>query len=152
MSRILSPVVIVLLLFTATACSAKKPPDQTAIRSKNILKVLRELSASYEKKDRSAFMSDVSEGFHDREAFEKSLSAVFAKYETIQFNIQYTKMLIMIEEKGQLKVSLNWDAEWLAAGKAPQKNGGRVTFVLEPGNFKLQSVDGKNPFIPAEKQ
>jgi len=152
MSRILSLAAVLLLLFTATACSAKKQPDQTAIRSKNIMLVLRELSASYEKKDHSAFMADVSASFRDREAFAKSLTVVFAKYGTIQFNIQYTKMLIMIEEKGQIKTSFNWEGEWLAAGKAPQKNSGRVTFVLDPGNFKLQSIDGKNPFIPAEKQ
>ncbi len=152
MRRILSLVTVLSILFFLSACSAKKPPDQTSIRSRNILMVLRELSTSYEKKDYSAFMADVSEGFRDREAFAKSLTAVFAKYETIQFNIQYTKMLIMIEEKGQLKASFNWDGEWLAAGKALQKNSGRATFALDPGNFKLQSIDGKNPFIPVEKQ
>jgi hypothetical protein len=94
----------------------------------------------------------VSDGFRDREAFAKSLNAVFAKYDTIRFNIQYTKMLIMIEEKGQIRTAFNWDAEWLAAGGALQKNGGRVTFVFDPGNFKLLSIDGKNPFVPAEKQ
>jgi len=152
MNRILSLVTVISLLFFLSACSSKKTPDQTSIRSKNILLVLRELSSSYEKKEHGAFMADVSEGFRDREAFAKSLAAVFAKYGTIQFNIQYTKMLIVVEEKGQIKASFNWDAEWLAAGKAPQKNSGRVTFAFDPGNFKLQSIDGKNPFIPLEKQ
>jgi hypothetical protein len=152
MSRILSLLAVAALLFTSSACSSKKPLEQSAIRSKNVLSVLRELNASYEKKDHSAFMSDVSGGFRDREAFSKSLTAVFAKYETIRFNIQYTKMLIMIEEKGQIRATFNWDAEWLAAGGTTQKNGGRVTLVFEPGSFKLQSIDGKNPFVPAEKQ
>ena len=152
MSRTLSLLVIAALLLTASACSSKKPPELSAIRSKNVLSALREMSASYEKKDLSAFMSDVSVGFRDREAFAKSLTAVFAKYETIRFNIQYTKMLIMIEEKGPIRATFNWDAEWLAAGGTTQKNGGRVTLVFDPGSFKLQSIDGKNPFVPAEKQ
>jgi hypothetical protein len=152
MSRILSLLTIAALLFTASACSSKKPLEQSAIRGKNVLSVLRELNASYEKKDHRAFMSDVSGGFRDREAFSKSLIAVFAKYDTIHLNIQFTKMLIMIEEKGQIRATFNWDAEWLAAGGATQKNGGRVTLVFEPGSFKLQSIDGKNPFVPAEKQ
>ena len=57
-------------------------------------------------------------------------------------------MLIMIEEKGAIKTTFNWDGEWLAAGGTTQKNGGRVTLVFEPGSFKLLSIDGKNPFVP----
>ena len=151
MSRMLSFLTILSLLLTSTACSAKKPLEPSALKSKNVLSVLKEMSASYEKKDLSAFLSDVSDGFRERETFAKSLTAVFAKYETIRFNIQYTKMLIMIEEKGQIRAAFNWDAEWLAAGGAMQKNGGRVTFAFDPGSFKLQSIDGKNPFVPVEK-
>jgi hypothetical protein len=152
MSRMLSFLAILSLLLTSTACSAKKPLDSSALKSKNVLSVLREMNTSYEKKDLSAFLSDVSDGFRERETFAKSLTAVFAKYEAIHFNIQYTKMLIMIEEKGQIRAAFNWDAEWLAAGGAMQKNGGRVTFVFDPGNFKLLAIDGKNPFVPVEKQ
>jgi hypothetical protein len=152
MSRMLSFLTILSLLLTSTACSAKKPLEPSALKSKNVLSVLKEMSASYEKKDLSAFLSDVSDGFRERETFAKSLTAVFAKYEAIHFNIQYTKMLIMIEEKGQIRAAFNWDAEWLAAGGAMQKNGGRVTFVFDPGNFKLLAIDGKNPFVPVEKQ
>jgi len=150
MSRILNCLLILSLLLTTSACSTKKPPDQTAVRSKNVLSVLKALNASYENKDHHAFMSDVSDSFRDREAFAKALSAVFTKYETIHLNMQYTKMLILIEAKGPIKISFNWDGEWISAGKLTQKNGGRVTFVLDPGSFKLQSIDGKNPFIPAE--
>jgi hypothetical protein len=152
MIRVLSVLTILSLLLTSTACSSKKPLDASALKSKNVLSVLKEMSASYEKKDLRTFLSDVSDGFRDREAFAKSLNAVFSRYDTIRFNIQYTKMLIMIEEKGQIRTAFNWDAEWLAAGGALQKNGGRVTFVFDPGNFKLLSIDGKNPFVPAEKQ
>jgi hypothetical protein len=136
------------LLCTTSACSAKKPPEQTAIKSKNILTALRDIDKAYEKKDLSSFMDNVAPGFQDRDALSKSLAGVFLKNETIRFNIQYTKMLIVVEEKGPIKATFNWDGEWLAVGGTTQKNGGRVTLIFDPGSFKLMSIDGKNPFVP----
>jgi hypothetical protein len=114
--------------------------------------LLRELSIAYEKKDHASFMANVSPVFQDREPFSKSLSTVFSNFETIRFNIQYARMLIMVEEKGPIKATFNWDAEWQAAGGTLQKNGGRITLVFEPGSFKLVSIDGKNPFIPQQRE
>lgn len=148
MKRFLSLVVLVGLLFTAQACSAKKPPEQTAVRSKNVLTVLRDLTRAYEKKDLAAFMTEISPNYGDRDTLSKSLATVFSKYQTIHFNIQYSKMLIMIDEKGQARASFNWDAEWLATGGTTQKNGARVTMVFDAGTFKLLSIDGKSPFVP----
>jgi hypothetical protein len=136
------------LLCTTSACSAKKTPEQTAIKSKNILTALRDIDKAYEKKDLSSFMDNVAPGFQDRESLSKSLAAVFLKNETIRFNIQYTKMLIVVEEKGPIKATFNWDGEWLAVGGTTQKNGGRVTLIFDPGSFKLMSIDGKDPFVP----
>ncbi len=136
------------LLCTTSACSAKKPPEQTAIKSKNILAALRDIDKAYEKKDLASFMDNVAPGFQDREALSKSLTGVFLKNETIRFNIQYTKMLITVEEKGPIKATFNWDGEWLAVGGTTQKNGGRVTLIFDPGSFKITSIDGKNPFVP----
>ncbi len=136
------------LLCTTSACSAKKPPEQTAIKSKNILTALRDIDKAYEKKDLSSFMDNVAPGFQDRDALSKSLADVFLKNETIRFNIQYTKMLIVVGEKGPIKVTFNWDGEWLAVGGTTQKNGGRVTLIFDPGSFKIASIDGKNPFVP----
>lgn len=150
MNRILSLLAITALLFTSSACGGKKPLEQSALKSKNVLSVLRDMNVAYEKKDSASFMANVSPVFQDREPFSKSLSAVFSQYETIRFNIQYTRMLIMVEEKGPIKATFNWDAEWLAAGGTLQKNGGRITLVFEPGSFKLVSIDGKNPFIPQQ--
>ena len=147
MKRLLSLLAITTLLFTTAAC-AKKLPEQTAIKGKNVLAALRDIGRTYEKKDLTSFMADVAPGFSDREALAASLATVFTTYETIRFNIQYTKMLIMVEEKGSIKASFNWDGEWLTANGSMQKNGGRVTLVFEPGNFKLTSIDGKNPFVP----
>jgi hypothetical protein len=56
-------------------------------------------------------------------------------------------MIIMIEQTSQMRVTFTWDAEWLASGGASVKDGGRVTMVFEPGDFKLLSIDGKNPFL-----
>jgi len=148
MNRILIFIITVMLLVTSTSSCAKKAPEQTAVKSKNVLAALRDLSKAYEKKDLAAFMAGVAPGYRDRDALAKSVNEVFAKYETIHFNIQYNRMLIMVEEKGMTKAVFNWDAEWLAAGGALQKNGGRITLVFEPGSVKLVSIDGKNPFVP----
>ncbi len=140
--------IIALLIITTSACSSKKTPDQSSIKTKNILSALRDIGKAYEKKDLSSFMDNVAPGYQDREALSSALAAVFLKNETIRFNIQYTKMLIMVQEKGPIKATLNWDGEWLAVGGTTQKNGGRVTLVFDPGSFKLMSIDGKNPFVP----
>jgi hypothetical protein len=148
MKRLFTLLAIGALLFTTSACSEKKPPEQAAVKSKNVLSSLRDIRSAYEKKDLSSFMNNVAPGYPGREALSKSLEAVFLKNETIRFNIQYTKMIILVEEKGPIKTTFNWDGEWLAVGGTTQKNGGRVTLVFDPGSFKLMSIDGKDPFVP----
>jgi hypothetical protein len=148
MKRLFALLFITALFFTTSACSEKKPPEPAAIKGKNALSALRDMRSAYEKKDLSSFMDNVAPGYQDREALSNSLAAVFLKNETIRFNIQYTKMLIMVQEKGPIKTTFNWDGEWLAVGGTTQKNGGRITLVFDPGSFKLMSIDGKNPFIP----
>jgi hypothetical protein len=148
MNRIISLLALTALLVVAPACSAKKTPDQSAVKGKNILAVLKTMRSAYEKKDLSSFMDNVAPGYPDREALSKSMADVFLKNETIHFNIQYTKMLITVEEKGAVKATFNWDGEWIAVGGTTQKNGGRVTLVFGPGNSKLMSIEGKDPFIP----
>jgi hypothetical protein len=146
MNRILSFCIVVMIL-ASSACSSKKPPEQAAVRSKNVLSNLRELSNAYEKKDLDAFMADVSAAYPDRDKFTKTLTTVFAKYETIRFNVQYAKMIIMIEQKGPIRATFTWNAEWTMSGGDIMKDGGRVTLVFDTGTFKLASVDGKNPFL-----
>jgi hypothetical protein len=150
MKRVLPYFIITALLFTAAACGEKKITDPSAIKSKNILSVLRDLSQSYEKKDLNAFMSNVADSYPEREAFSGALAGLFANYEAIHFSLQYTKMVIMVQDRGQIKVSCNWDAEWLAPKGTSQKSGGRVTYVFDPGSFKLVAIEGQNPFIPVE--
>ena len=148
MNRIVSLLAITLLLLTASACSAKKPPDQSALKGRSVLSTLKDLRSAYEKKDLSSFMNNVAPGYQDREALSKSLADVFVKNATILFNIQYTKMLITVEEKGPIKTTFNWDGEWTAVEGTTQKNGGRVTLVFEAEGFKLLSIEGKDPFVP----
>ena len=148
MKRLFTLLAIAALLFTTSACSEKKPLEPAAVKGKNVLSTLRDMRSAYEKKDLSSFMDNVAPGYQDREAFSRSLAALFLKTETIHFNIQFTKMLITVEEKGPIKATFNWDGEWLAVGGTTQKNGGLVTLVFEPGSFKLMSIDGKDPFVP----
>ena len=150
MNRILVLLIATTLLLTATACSEKKLPAVAAAKSKNMLTVLRELDNTYQKKDLAGFMAQVAPLYPDREALSSSLTAVFSKFETVSLNIQYTKMLITIEEKGKVRTTFNWDGAWHKAGGDVQKDGGRVTLIFAPGDFKLLAIEGKSPFVPTE--
>jgi hypothetical protein len=152
MNRIVSFFLISAFLLTATACGEKKITDPSAIKSKNILSVLKDLSQSYEKKELDAFMSNVADNYPERNGFSGALTGVFANNDAIHFNIQYTRMVILIQDRGQIKATFNWDAEWLAPKGTSQKNGGRATFIFEPTSFKLTAIEGQNPFIPVENK
>ncbi len=147
MHRLLPLTFLIALLVVSPACSSKKAPDQAATQSKNVLSALREMSRSYEKKDLDAFLSDVSPAYPDRAAFAKALTAVFGKYDAIQFNVQYGRLIILIAQKGPIRATFTWDAAWHMSGGAILKDGGRVTLVLDPDTFKLISVDGRNPYL-----
>ena len=148
MKRILIAVTACTVLFSSVACSAKKPPEPAAIRTKSALSALRDLSRAYESKDLSSFMAGVAPSFRDREGFEKNVSSVFAKYDAIQFSIQYTKMIIMIDAVNQAKATFTWEAEWKTAGGLSVKDGARGTLIFERKDNKLVAIEGKNPFIP----
>jgi len=147
MRRLAFPLFVILLLVVTPACTAKKPVEQSYWKSKNILSIVRDMTKSYEQKDLDAFLSHVSNTYTDRNVFEKSLAGVFAKYETIHFTIQYTKMIVVLEEKGRIRTTFTWNAEWMAANGNALKDGSRVTLVFEPGDFKLLAVEGKNPYL-----
>jgi hypothetical protein len=150
MKRIPLFFIIMAIVFSTSACSAKKPLDLSAVKTKNVLSVLKDLTQFYEAKNLDSFMAYVTTDYQERELFSRSLTEVFAKYKTIHFNIQYTRMLVTIQDRGQIKVSCNWDAEWVAPAGTSQKSGGRATFSFDQTNFKLVAIDGKNPFIPTE--
>jgi len=150
MNRFLSAFLILMLLIAAAACSGKKTLERSAVQSKNVLSVLKDMTQAYETKNLDSFLSNISQDYPERNKFSQSLADVFARYESIRFNIQYTKMLIMIQDKGQIKVLSNWDAEWTTSTGITSKGGGRITLSFSPDTFKLVAIDGKNPFIPVE--
>ena len=148
MNRLLSLAVLIAMLVSASACGGKKPPEQALAKSKNVLSTLRELNRSYDAKNLDAFMADVSDAYTGRDAFSRELGSVFKRSASVRLSIHYNKMVIMMDQTGKLKPTFTWDAEWVGADGASQKDGGRVTLVFESGSFKLLSVDGKNPFLP----
>jgi len=152
MNRIVIILIAATLLLSASACSEKKLPAVAAAKSKNMLTVLRDLNDTYQKKDLAGFMAQVAPLYPEREALSSSLTTVFGKFETVSLNIQYTKMLIMIEEKGKVRTTFNWDGAWHKAGGDVAKDGGRVTLIFAPGDFKLLAIEGKNPFVPTENK
>jgi len=147
MKRFFTLFILTAMLASATACSEKKAPEQISARSKSALSVLHDMTHAYETKDLNAFMTNVSGSYRDRDAFSKALGLVFAKYTTIRFTIHYTKILIMIEDRGLIKPTFTWDAEWIAPDGATMKDGGRITLGFEQGSVKLLTIEGRNPFL-----
>jgi hypothetical protein len=148
MNRFLSLLAVAVLLIAESACSSAKPPAPAAIQGSKIVASLKDLGNMYEKKNLPGFMSLISDNYPDRQAFSASVESVFSKYETVHFTIQYTRMFITVEDKGMTRAMFNWDSDWQTSGGDLQKNGGRATFVFDPNDAKLVSIDGKNPFIP----
>lgn len=152
MKRILSVTVTAILLFGISACGEKKPPEPSAYQGKKVLSVVRDLAQAYEKRDLGGFMDLVAKGYGGREAFEGSIRQVFSKYDSIHFTFQSAKMLVMVPDRGNIKAAVNWDGEWRTAKGGFSKDGGRVTLVFDPGDFRVLAIEGKNPFMPVEKQ
>ena len=151
MNRILSLFIAVLMFLPAVACSKKTPPTQAAVQAQGALLTLRDLTGAYEKKQLSSFMDKVSKDYPNRQAFSQSVAALFTKYDTIRFTVQYTKMVVMIDEKANIKMTFNWDGEWQTTGGKIVKDGGGVSFIFDPKGARLASLEGKNPFVPQEK-
>jgi len=152
MNRILSLIFAVLMFLSAVACSKKTPPTQAALQTQGALLTLRDLTGAYENKQLSSFMDKVSKDYPNRQAFSQSVAGTFTKYDTIRFTVHYTKLVVMIDEKANMKIRFNWDGEWQTTGGKIVKDGGGVSFVFDPKGARLLSLEGKNPFIPQESQ
>ncbi len=148
MNRLILLFFVSLLVVSSSACSEKKPPTDTAIKGHSVVAALEDMSHMYEMKNLPGFMNLVSENFKDRQTFASSIQVVFAKYETVRFTVQFTKMLIVIDNLGAPRADLNWDSEWQTEGGSILKNSGRGTFVFDSRDSKLVSIEGKNPFLP----
>ena len=111
---------------------------------------MRELVGAYEKRNIEAFTDKISTAYPDREGFEKSVDKIFSTYQSIHIKVHYTKIIVMVQEKGNIKAAFTWEGEWRTTGGRIVKDGARVTLVLDPGTYKLLGVDGKNLFIPSD--
>lgn len=140
--------VLILVFSLFSACSSAKPPAPAAVQGNKTIASLRDLSDFFQKRNHAGFMSLIADEFKDRKAFSASIQSVFSKYETVHFAIQYSKMVIMVEDKGMTRATFNWNSDWRTGGGSLQKNSGRATFVFDPENAKLISIEGTNPFIP----
>ncbi len=147
MKRLIALCLACLFLCSVSACAEKKVPELAAIRGKYILAELRGLTANYQNRNLDAFFKGVSPAYAGRDAFRTAVAGVFARYATIRFTVRPSRMEIMIDEQDQSKVTFTWDAEWMTAGGASLKDGGRATLVFEPVTYLLRAIDGKNPFL-----
>lgn len=148
MRRMLMFLGLVLIAFSTTACSTPKTPTVPAVQGSKVIATLKDLSSYYGKKNLSGFASLVSDDFKDRQSFTTSIQSVFSSYDAVQFTVQYTKMVIAIDDKGVPRATFNWESGWERAGGSILKNSGRATFVFEPKGAKLAAIEGKNPFTP----
>jgi hypothetical protein len=148
MTRFCSVLAVSLVLLATVACSSTKPPAPGAVQGNKIIAALKDLSGMYEKKNLPGFMNLISAQYKERQAFSSSIASVFLKYDSVQFSIQYSKMFITVEERGMTRATFNWESGWESPAAGILKNSGRITFVFNPTDATLVSIEGKNPFIP----
>lgn len=148
MNRLISALVLTVFFVSVSACSSAKPPAPETVQGNKIIASLKDLNSFYNKKNLAGFMNLVADTFKERKEFADAVGAVFSKYETVQFTIQYTRMFIMIEDKGMARATFNWDSGWQTADGSMLKNSGRTTFAFDPRDAKLVLIEGKSPFIP----
>jgi hypothetical protein len=111
---------------------------------------VRDLTGAYERRNLEAFMDKVAPAYPEREKFQTSVDKIFSAYQTIRFKLHYTKILVMVQDKGNIKATFTWEGEWQSSGGKIVKDGARVTLVFDPGTYKLLGIDGKNMFLPSD--
>jgi hypothetical protein len=144
-----SVLALVFLLFAALTSCAKEPLKDAGTLGESTLGAVRNLASAYARRDLDGFMERVAPAYPDRDAFRKSVDGVFSTYQSIRFTIQERKMLIESEFKGNIQATFTWEGEWKTSGGKILTDGARVTLVLDAKNFRLLSIEGKDPFLPA---
>ena len=150
MKRLFTFISVVCVMSVLFSCG-KTPLGPVGLQGENVLAAVQDLAKAYERRDLDTFMEKVSTAYPDREAFRTSVEKVFATYQSISFKLYYNKMLVMIQDKGNIKATFTWEGEWRSSGGKIVKDGARVTLVLDPGAYKLLAIEGKNPYLPSEK-
>ena len=141
---------ITLILALAISSCATAPIGKAGLQAEGTLTAIRDLTGTYEKRDIDTFMEKVALAYPERDAFRKSVEKIFATYQTIRFKLHFTKILVYVQDKGNIKAVFTWEGEWQTTGGKIVKDGARVTLVLDPGTYKLVGIDGKNMFIPSD--
>jgi hypothetical protein len=150
MKRLFTFISVVCVMSVLFSCG-KTPLGPVGLQGENVLAAVRDLAKAYERRDLDTFMEKVSTTYPDREAFQTSVEKVFATYQSISFKLYYNKMLVMIQDKGNIKATFTWEGEWRSSGGKIVKDGARVTLILDPGAYKLLAIEGKNPYLPSDK-
>jgi hypothetical protein len=150
MKRSLAAVITLVLALLISSCSGMAPLGKAGLQGEGVLAAIRDLTGAYERRDLDTFMDKISTAYPDREGFGKSVEKIFSTYQSIHLKLHYTKILVMVQEKGNSKATFTWEGEWQTTGGKIVKDGARVTLVFDPGTYKLLGIDGKNMFIPSD--
>ncbi len=149
MKHLLTAFVIIFFTVILSACSTV-PLGSAGLQGESTLSAVRELTGAYENRNLDSFMDKISTAYPDREGLGKSVEKIFSTYQTIRFKLHFTKILVMVQDKGNIKATFTWEGEWQTTGGRIVKDGARVTLVFDPGTYKLLAIDGKNMFLPSE--
>ncbi len=149
MKQSFSAFIILVLTITLSSCGTV-PLEKAGLQGEGVLAAVRDLTSAYERRDLDAFMEKVAPAYPEREAFRTSVEKVFAAYQTIRLKLRFTKMLVIVQDKGNSKTTFTWEGEWSTPGGKIVKDGARVTLVFDPGVYKLLGIEGKNLYVPSE--
>jgi hypothetical protein len=149
MKRSFTAVIALFLALMISSCG-KVALGPVGLQSEKILSAMRELKGAYERRDIDAFMDKVSTAYPDREGFKRKVETIFSTYQNIRLKLHDNKMIVLIQDKGNIKATFTWEGEWKTSGGRIVKDGARVTLVLDPGVYKLLNIEGTNMFVPSE--
>ena len=149
MKRSFTAVIALVLTLMISSCGTV-PLGKAGRQGEGVLSAVRDLTGAYEQRTLDAFMDKLSTAYPDREVFGKSVEKIFSTYQSIHIKVHYTKIFVMVQEKGNIKATFTWEGEWRTTGGKIVKDGARVTLVFDPGTYKLLAIDGKNLFLPSE--
>jgi hypothetical protein len=137
------------LVLVVSGCG-KVALGPVGIQGENVLSAVRDLKGAYERRDIEAFMDKVATAYPDRDGFQRQVEKIFSTYQTIRFKLHDNKMMVLVQDKGNIKATFTWEGEWKTSGGRIVKDGARITLVLDPGVYKLLNIEGTNMFVPSE--
>ncbi len=143
-----SAVLLVALVLSILAACAREPLKEAGLQGEGAIGAVRALVSAYERRSLDEFMDLVGSGFPGRDALRGQVETVFAAYQNIRYTVQYRKMLVEAQHKGNIAVTFTWGGAWSTSGGRTVTDGGRVTLLLAPATFQLLAIEGKSPLLP----